>query len=220
MKDIHTLIALKSAVELNRFKSLNFFFSELSDKNLVRKIISEINRRNFGNISTLIDKYLYDKYQNTVFYQEKDIKQFDFEEIENCTIKHIKEVLGVSQLDFNTLKNIEGEETNLFRHWDNLNRFAVISKKELVDEIKKNNKINLNLSKEFVLAKLGYYTKFTIEKYDPNQTKHSQSNNDDFYERQTFEDHNGSYAQDYAGYSDQDIDSIFEGDADNYWNID
>ncbi|WP_166388033.1 hypothetical protein [Polaribacter sp. 11A2H] len=220
MKDIHTLIALKSAVELNRFKSLNFFFSELSDKNLVRKIISEINRRNFGNISTLIDKYLYDNFKNTVFYQEKDIKQFDLEQINDCKISKIKEVLGITQFEFNTLKNINGEGTDFFKHWDNLNRFAVISKKELIEEIKKDNQISLDFTKELVIAKLGYYTKFTIEKHNPNKSNLDESGHNEFYERQTFEDYNGSHAQDYAGYSDQEIDSIFEGDADNYWNID
>jgi len=220
MKNIHTLIALKSAIELNRFKSLNFFFSQLSDKNLVRKIISEINRRNFGNISTLIDKYLYDNFQNTVFYQEKDIKQFDFNEIVDCKISDIKIALGITHFEFNTLKNIEGKETDYFKHWDNLNRFAVISKKELVEVIKKDNQLSLDFTKEIVVAKLGYYTKFIIEKHNPNKSNFEESNHNEFYERQTYDDYNGSHAQDYAGYSDQEINSIFEGDADNYWNID
>lgn len=30
----------------------------------------------------------------------------------------------------------------------------------------------------------------------------------------------GSYAQDEMGYSDEDIDTIFDGDPDAYWNID
>ena len=30
----------------------------------------------------------------------------------------------------------------------------------------------------------------------------------------------GSYAHDKAGYSDDDIDSVFDGDPDAYWNID
>lgn len=32
--------------------------------------------------------------------------------------------------------------------------------------------------------------------------------------------YSGSYAQEQEGYSDQDIDDIFDGDPDNYWNID
>ena len=30
----------------------------------------------------------------------------------------------------------------------------------------------------------------------------------------------GSYAQDEMGYSDEDIDTVFDGDPDAYWNID
>lgn len=47
----------------------------------------------------------------------------------------------------------------------------------------------------------------------------SASSTDNERER-TFERYSGSYAQDYEGYSDQDIDDIFEGDPDLYWNID
>lgn len=36
----------------------------------------------------------------------------------------------------------------------------------------------------------------------------------------TYEQYNGTYAQDYMGYSDEDIDTIFDGDPDAYWNID
>ena len=40
------------------------------------------------------------------------------------------------------------------------------------------------------------------------------------YEEPTYEKYNGSYAQDEMGYSDDDIDTIFDGDPDAYWNID
>ena len=42
----------------------------------------------------------------------------------------------------------------------------------------------------------------------------------DDYERPTYDRYNGSYAQDVEGYSDQEIDDIFDGDPDAYWNID
>ena len=43
----------------------------------------------------------------------------------------------------------------------------------------------------------------------------------DSYEREeTYERYNGSYAQDVEGWSDQDIDDVFDGDPDAYWNID
>lgn len=40
------------------------------------------------------------------------------------------------------------------------------------------------------------------------------------YRESTYNEYNGSYAQDVMGYSDQDIDDAFEGDPDAYWNID
>ena len=42
----------------------------------------------------------------------------------------------------------------------------------------------------------------------------------DYYDRRTYDDYNGSYAQDQMGWSDQDINDVFGGDADAYWNID
>lgn len=40
------------------------------------------------------------------------------------------------------------------------------------------------------------------------------------YEKQTYDRYNGSYAQDEMDYSDDDIDTIFDGNPDAYWNID
>jgi len=40
------------------------------------------------------------------------------------------------------------------------------------------------------------------------------------YRESTYEEYNGSYAQDVMGYSDQDIDNAFDGEPDAYWNID
>ena len=39
-------------------------------------------------------------------------------------------------------------------------------------------------------------------------------------ESPTYDRYSGSYAQDVMGYSDDDIDTIFDGDPDAYWNID
>lgn len=39
------------------------------------------------------------------------------------------------------------------------------------------------------------------------------------YEPPTYGRYAGSYAQDEMGYSDDDIDTIFDGDPDAYWNI-
>jgi hypothetical protein len=43
---------------------------------------------------------------------------------------------------------------------------------------------------------------------------------DEFNDGPTFERYNGTYAQDVAGFSDQDIDDAFDGEPEAYWNID
>ena len=41
-----------------------------------------------------------------------------------------------------------------------------------------------------------------------------------YYEEERTYNYNGSYAQDVEGWSNQDIDDVFDGDSDTYWNID
>lgn len=41
-----------------------------------------------------------------------------------------------------------------------------------------------------------------------------------FERESTYNDYNGSYAQDVMGYDDATISDAFEGDPDAYWNID
>lgn len=53
-----------------------------------------------------------------------------------------------------------------------------------------------------------------------NPIPNIEDDNDYEYERPSYGRHAGSYAQDEAGYSDDDIDTIFDGDPSAYWNID
>lgn len=43
---------------------------------------------------------------------------------------------------------------------------------------------------------------------------------DNYDEQNTYECYNGTYTQDEMEYSDDDIDIIFDGDPDVYWNLD
>ena len=43
---------------------------------------------------------------------------------------------------------------------------------------------------------------------------------DDYYAERTYDHYHGSYAQDVEGWSDQEIDDVFDGNPDAYWNID
>lgn len=58
------------------------------------------------------------------------------------------------------------------------------------------------------------------EKYQYQQNYHEQEYELGYRENQSYGRYSGSYAQDQAGFSDEDIDIIFEGDPDMYWNID
>lgn len=42
----------------------------------------------------------------------------------------------------------------------------------------------------------------------------------DDYDEPSYGRYTGSYAQDVEGWSDDDIDNVFDGDPDAYWNID
>lgn len=59
-----------------------------------------------------------------------------------------------------------------------------------------------------------------IKRSQMHVTKTSDDYEYDYYDRRTYDDYNGSYAQDQMGWSDQDINDVFGGDADAYWNID
>lgn len=45
-------------------------------------------------------------------------------------------------------------------------------------------------------------------------------NDMNYYESPTYDRYSGSWVQDVEGYSDDDIDTIFDGDPSAYWNID
>lgn len=57
-------------------------------------------------------------------------------------------------------------------------------------------------------------------KIEDRREKKYSNNRISTYERQTYDRYNGTYAQDEMGYSDDDIDTIFDGDPSAYWNID
>lgn len=61
---------------------------------------------------------------------------------------------------------------------------------------------------------------YYCEDSEPDDTYYDSDDYDPYYEERTYERYNGSYAQDVEGWSDQDIDDVFDGDPDAYWNID
>lgn len=73
------------------------------------------------------------------------------------------------------------------------------------------------ISSDFKYACEQRQGEFDLDIYDEieEKTRDYIYNDNDSYGRYA-----GSYAQDEMGYSDDDIDTIFDGDPDAYWNID
>lgn len=65
-----------------------------------------------------------------------------------------------------------------------------------------------------------YRNIYDDDDYDYEYGDDYDENYDDDYDKPTYDRYNGSYAQDEMGYSDDDIDTIFDWDPDAYWNID
>ncbi len=94
----------------------------------------------------------------------------------------------------------------------NLNHFMIDH--STVEELKKiNPSFNISEEAEEKLASK------KIEMQE-NEKEYMDRDDDDWTEHHTYDDYNGSYAQDQMGWSDQDINDVFDGDADAYWNID
>lgn len=58
------------------------------------------------------------------------------------------------------------------------------------------------------------------EDYEEDEEMDNSALSSQLFDRPTYDRYNGSWAQDEMGYSDDDIDTIFDGDPDAYWNID
>ncbi|MGZ4057366.1 MAG: hypothetical protein ACXVPM_20820 [Bacteroidia bacterium] len=79
-----------------------------------------------------------------------------------------------------------------------------------------------SLEPEFVFQKTTY--QFLEVKYEnaPDFMKrtYTRYDNDVDYSSESESKYSGSYAQDVEGYSDDDIDDVFGGDPEAYWNVD
>lgn len=90
------------------------------------------------------------------------MKIFDFKYKENLKIDEIKQILDTETFELNQLTQKNGEKSDLYWHWNNINRFAVRIQKTLVEEIKENKELSLHLEKEMRNGKQGTYTHFSI----------------------------------------------------------
>ena len=132
------------------------------------------------------------------------MKKFDFKYKENLSIVEIKQILDTETFELNPLTKKNGEKTDDYWHWNNLDRFAVRVKKILIEEIKENKELSLHLEKEIRKGKQGEYTHFSI---------YRQKDIDRLYDdRVQDRSHFGEYRNDYL--------DAYENDESNFWNND
>jgi hypothetical protein len=91
----------------------------------------------------------------------------------------------------------------------NLNDF-IISKEDIAEMEEYSSRLFLTADAKSAIS----------QKEDKASRNASERSSAYYHERPTYKEYRGSYAQDEMGFSDQTISDAFEGDADNYWNID
>lgn len=82
---------------------------------------------------------------------------------------------------------------------------------------------NLIITEEFEryrMMRIYEYEGVINDDYDDGYDDEYDDSYNSFSEKSTYGRYAGTYAQDEMGYSDDDIDTIFDGDPSAYWNID
>ncbi len=188
------LVSIKSIIELGEnLMLLQFFINKLTDKSLKKTIVDEIKKRNFGKLLLVLDNALYDLEMNSIQFEQEDIKQFECHSFEKINIAEIKKILEIENLPLTYLKDKDGKQTKYLWYFNTINRYGVIIENSLMEEIKQNLELLLNLNGTIVLAHLGYYTKFNIEKYTNKQTSNSPYTHSDYNSSDWLSDAAGSF---------------------------
>jgi hypothetical protein len=144
-----------------------------------------------------------------VIPQFPELYSFDF--LECLTIDKIKVLLGVNEIQFRTVKSLEGTITSFLCHWDFDRKLTIKIERALAHQIKADRAIPLNLARKLSGGKNGPYNLFTITIYEFAEEK-------GYGEWEAFDQY--SEYNGYNGWTDDDIDSAFEGDPENTWNVD
>ena len=84
------------------------------------------------------------------------------------------------------------------------------------------NQIRMFFPQFIVTPEFIHHVGVLDEEYEENDNGRDHEHEEwrSYEEIHTYERYAGSYAQDEMGYSDDEIDTIFDGDPDAYWNID
>jgi hypothetical protein len=123
--------------------------------------------------------------------------------------------LNFGKFKGSTIKEIAELEPS-YLNWCAVNIDQFYLSEEVIDQIKE-------LCPAFILSNEAISALNIKSAFIGSDSKEESIDGDEYEfddERKTYENYRGSYAQDVEGWSDQDIDDVFGGDADAYWNID
>lgn len=82
------------------------------------------------------------------------------------TLSEIKQQLGYSQFNLNTVETATGEKTQWSKHWDNTNRIAVLIHKDTLAKLRLNMDCSsLGIKTAIKQGSLGEYKAHTIVMY-------------------------------------------------------
>ena len=145
--------------------------------------------------------------------ESKAIKD-NFEPLYDCELLKVKK--GIQKKNSIHTTNImlfkEKTEKELKEYFINEKQFEA----DCNSKIYFNEKVKISCS----LLKFFPFTTDNIISTSEDLEEEIYDDDYDFNDEKTYIRYNGSYAQDIEGWSDDDIDIVFEGDPDAYWNID
>ncbi|GGZ72459.1 hypothetical protein [Algibacter mikhailovii] len=205
------LLISQLSIIKNLIESKQFYKAHEESLNLnkydtkLEHILTNIMGFNFGEALLHIDEFIYRNKSLLDYYSQTLPDNFIF-----MPIKKFKDQCGFSKITV-----LKSSKTNtLFCTTNDSTIFSV----------------QHDIDPEFEMAFLIYDSNISDAKLvnlnidlKENYIQNSNYKNDehlDDFERETFEDYNGSHAQDFEGLSDQFIDDVFDGDPSMYWNID
>ena len=185
MKEKQTVIlnSIKALLELGRVESnnreINTLLKSLEFKEFASSISTLIIRKNIGSAIEQIDEFLYNNIQKNHQFGMFDIKIFDFDFLQEININQLKTKIGLEKLHLNLIKNSDGTNSDIYRHWENAGRFQVLIPKYLTELIKNDEESLLCLKKEIKISDKGYFSSFLISDYNDLYDDTEDYDNDD-----------------------------------------
>lgn len=133
-----------------------------------------------------------------------------------CIFEHLDDIFNFGKYQGMTLGDVM-EINPSYVEWCQKNTKYVLFLDSVVEEIKcayPEFVMDYEFEEKRTIAVDEFYNDLYDDLYEDYDSYRS------YRDEETYEEYNGSWAQDVEGYSDDDIDTIFDGDPDAYWNID